>query len=145
MTPWTVPAKLLCPWDFPGKNTGVGCHSLLQGNLPYPGLKPASPALADGFFTTDSLGKVTECLVGVERYIPMYKCQNGVGSFSLTKSQYLRNCKMILSFWSYLTIKGLLSLSKMSQHFIFFTCEKEGVVIEDPGLVFSLLREFFEF
>ena len=22
---------LLCPWDFPGKNTGVGCHSLLQG------------------------------------------------------------------------------------------------------------------
>ena len=22
---------LLCPWDFPGKNTGVGCHALLQG------------------------------------------------------------------------------------------------------------------
>ena len=22
---------LLCPWDFPGKNTGVGCHFLLQG------------------------------------------------------------------------------------------------------------------
>ena len=20
----------LCPWDFPGKNTGVGCHFLLQ-------------------------------------------------------------------------------------------------------------------
>ena len=25
------PTRLLCPWDFPGKNTGVGCHSLLQG------------------------------------------------------------------------------------------------------------------
>ena len=24
------PTRLLCPWDFPGKNTGVGCHSLLQ-------------------------------------------------------------------------------------------------------------------
>ena len=24
-------ARLLCPWDFPGKNTGVGCHFLLQG------------------------------------------------------------------------------------------------------------------
>ena len=24
-------AKLLCPWDFPGKNTGVSCHFLLQG------------------------------------------------------------------------------------------------------------------
>ena len=25
------PAGLLCPWNSPGKNTGVGCHSLLQG------------------------------------------------------------------------------------------------------------------
>ena len=23
--------RLLCPWDSPGQNTGVGCHSLLQG------------------------------------------------------------------------------------------------------------------
>ena len=22
--------RLLCPWDSPGKNTGVGCHALLQ-------------------------------------------------------------------------------------------------------------------
>ena len=25
------PARLLCPWDFPGKNIGEGCHFLLQG------------------------------------------------------------------------------------------------------------------
>ena len=25
------PTRLLCPWNFPGKSTGVGCHSLLQG------------------------------------------------------------------------------------------------------------------
>ena len=25
------PARLLCPWDSPGKDTGVGCHILLQG------------------------------------------------------------------------------------------------------------------
>ena len=25
------PARLLCPWDSPGKNIGVGCHALLQG------------------------------------------------------------------------------------------------------------------
>ena len=24
------PVRLLCPWDFPGRNTGVGCHFLLQ-------------------------------------------------------------------------------------------------------------------
>ena len=25
------PARLLCPWDFPGKNTGVGDHFLTRG------------------------------------------------------------------------------------------------------------------
>ena len=34
-----------CPWDFLGKNTGVGCHALLQGDLPNPGIEPASLAL----------------------------------------------------------------------------------------------------
>ena len=29
-TPWTAATKLLHPWDFPGKITGVGCHCLLQ-------------------------------------------------------------------------------------------------------------------
>ena len=31
------PAKLLCPWDSPGKNTGVGCHVLLQEIVPTQG------------------------------------------------------------------------------------------------------------
>ena len=25
------PIRFLCPWDYPGRNTGVGSHSLLQG------------------------------------------------------------------------------------------------------------------
>ena len=39
------PTRLLCLWDFPGKNTGVGCHALLQGDLTNPGIKSVSPAL----------------------------------------------------------------------------------------------------
>ena len=31
VSPWTVAPRLLYPWYFPGKNTGVGCHFLLQG------------------------------------------------------------------------------------------------------------------
>ena len=34
LTRWDTrlsPTSLLCPWDFPDKNTGVGCHPLLQG------------------------------------------------------------------------------------------------------------------
>ena len=30
-TLWAVAARLLHPWDSPGKNTGVGCDALLQG------------------------------------------------------------------------------------------------------------------
>ena len=29
-----IAARPLCPWNFPGKNTGVHCHFLLQGNFP---------------------------------------------------------------------------------------------------------------
>ena len=35
--------KLLCPWHFPGKNIGVGCHALLQGIFPTQGIEPRSP------------------------------------------------------------------------------------------------------
>ena len=31
-------ARLLCPWDFSGKNTRVGCHFILQGIFPTQGL-----------------------------------------------------------------------------------------------------------
>ena len=31
---------LLCPWNSPGKNTGVGCHALLQGVFPTQGSNP---------------------------------------------------------------------------------------------------------
>ena len=37
-TPWTVAHQVLCPWDSPRKNTGVGCHPLLQGTFPIQGL-----------------------------------------------------------------------------------------------------------
>ena len=43
------PTRLLCPWDFPGKNTGVDCHCLLHGIFLTPGIEltsPAAPALA---------------------------------------------------------------------------------------------------
>ena len=34
------PTRILCPWDFPGKDSGVGCHFLLQGIFPTQGLNP---------------------------------------------------------------------------------------------------------
>ena len=37
------PYGLLCPWDSPGKNTGVSCHFLLQGIFSTQGLNPGLP------------------------------------------------------------------------------------------------------
>ena len=51
------PSRPLCPWDSPGKN-GVGCHALLQGNLPDPGIEPGSPALQAGSLPSESPGKL---------------------------------------------------------------------------------------
>ena len=39
------PTRLLCPWNSPGRNTGVGCHFLLQGIFVTRENEPASPAL----------------------------------------------------------------------------------------------------
>ena len=33
----SLPARLLCPWNSPGKNTAVGSRSLLQGIFPTKG------------------------------------------------------------------------------------------------------------
>ena len=38
-------ARLLCPWNSPGKNTGVTGQSLLQGTFLTQGSKPRSPLL----------------------------------------------------------------------------------------------------
>ena len=43
------PIWLLCPWDFLGKNTGVGCYSLLQGSS-WPKGKIHVSCIAGGFF-----------------------------------------------------------------------------------------------
>ena len=60
--PVVRPIWLLSPWNFPGKNTGVGCHFLLQGIfLTQEGLFDPwwgrSPAVAGRFFTTEPPGK----------------------------------------------------------------------------------------
>ena len=56
------PPRLLCPWDSPGKNTGVGCHF-----LPDPGTEPGSPTLQADSLLSESLEKPT--LTGVSRKV----------------------------------------------------------------------------
>ena len=57
VTPWTVPTSLLCPWNFPCKNTEVGCR-FFQGIFLTLGSYPASPVSTGKLFTTEPPGKL---------------------------------------------------------------------------------------
>ena len=50
------PARLLCPWDFPGKNTGMGSHFLFQGISPTQE-EPGSPSLQADSLSCEPAGK----------------------------------------------------------------------------------------
>ena len=55
VAPWTVACQAPLPMEFPGKNTGMGCCSLLQRIFPTQGSNPlVSPALVGRFFTTSA-------------------------------------------------------------------------------------------
>ena len=83
------PARLLCPWNFPGKNTG-GLPCPPPEALLDPGTEPEifmSPALAGGFFTT-----TPEALLdpGTEPEILMSPAL--AGGFSTTSATTHGNC-----------------------------------------------------
>ena len=56
-TPWTVAHQALCPWGFSRQEYWSGLPFPSPGDLPKPGIEPASPAVAGGFFTTEPPGK----------------------------------------------------------------------------------------
>ena len=45
------PGRLLCLWNSPGKNIGVGCHFPSLGDLPDPGIEPWVSCIVGKFFT----------------------------------------------------------------------------------------------
>ena len=56
-TPWTVACQALLSMGFLQARIWDGLLFPLPGDLPDPGLKPVSPALAGEFFTTEPPGK----------------------------------------------------------------------------------------
>ena len=50
------PPGSLCPWNSSGKNTGVGCHSPLQGIFLTQGIVPGSPALQADYLPCEPQG-----------------------------------------------------------------------------------------
>ena len=58
LTPWTVAHQAPLSIRFPRQEYWSGLPFPSPGDLPDPGIKPRSPTLAGGFFTTESPGKL---------------------------------------------------------------------------------------
>ena len=57
MTPWTIAHQALLSMGFPRQDYWNGLPLPSPGDLPRPGIKLVSPALADEFFITEPPGK----------------------------------------------------------------------------------------
>ena len=65
------PARLLCPWDSPGKNTRVGCHLLLQGIFPTQGFNPGLLHLQADSLLSELTGSPKECELSTQIHLLM--------------------------------------------------------------------------
>ena len=59
--PWMISARLLCPWDSPGENTGVGRHSLLQEIFLTQGWNPGLPYCRHILYHLSHQGSQKQC------------------------------------------------------------------------------------
>ena len=84
-TPWTVSHELLYPWDFPVKNTGVGCHFLLQAIFLTQESSPRLLHWAGRFFTTVSPREASKLLVEIQKYPILNKVKGKNIWYSLQK------------------------------------------------------------
>ena len=57
------PARLLHPWDFPGKNIGMGCCFFLQGIFPTQGLNPGLPHCRQTLYCLSHQGRLSSVLI----------------------------------------------------------------------------------
>ena len=71
------PDRLFCPWNFPGKNTGVDRCALLQGIFLTQGWTPPSPALARRVFTRTATWEAPGRGI-CQLFIRSFRCQRMV-------------------------------------------------------------------
>ena len=88
------PTRLLRPWNFPGKSTGVGCHCLLHWWTLLLGKSK------DTYKCRNETGDITADATEIWRTLKILREQSGMGRW--------RGDYFSLSFWFSLVIKFLL-------------------------------------
>ena len=110
--------RLLCPWSFPGKNTGGGCHFLLQGIFLTKGLNPQPQLLYFLHWQVDSLPL---CHLGSSPPPPPQRIYVWLSHFAL--QQKLTHCKSTI-----LPLKKFKRIYKVTikeSAFLFMICLNE--------------------
>ena len=90
------PTRLLCPWNSPGKNTGVGSHALLQGISPIQGLNSGLLHCRQILYCLSYPGNplVVKC------QLINYKCSGGEAYRKSLPGWWLFQIGIINKFWS---------------------------------------------
>ena len=104
--------RFLCPWDFPGKSTGVGCHFLLQGILPTQGSNPGLPRCSQTLLPSEPPGKFWEA---TREYIELGTHQISIDLFNWQRI-FSRIC---LTSHSLIQLQFLLILSQILDRVLF--------------------------
>ena len=81
-------------WNSPGQDTGVGSLSLLQGNLPNPGIEPRSPVLQVDSFTAEPQGKPKKTGVGSLSLLQRIFLTQGSNQVSCIAGKFFSRCKV---------------------------------------------------
>ena len=85
------PARLLCPWDFPGKNAGVDCHFLLQRIFP---TQESNPGLLNWHIDSlplNHLGSPIQVILSLARPVQMLPLNQACPDCSSPVSQRLEH------------------------------------------------------
>ena len=111
------PTRLPHPWDSPGKNTGVGCHSVLQGIFPTQGLNPVLSHCRRVLYHLSHQGNI--CCCSVNQLCPTLWLNELRHARLPCPSPSARVCSdsCLLSRWCHPTISCPLSLLLLSSIF----------------------------
>ena len=116
-TLWMQHARLLCPWNSPGKNTGMDCHSLLQGIFLIQGSNPGLFAFQADSLPSEPPGKPV--IINILLYIYFYPI--GFVSVQSVKPNTFPHCRQM---------KARLKLKPLSFSISFKFCSFETTSLQ---------------
>ena len=99
-------SRLLCPWNFPGKKTCVGCHAFLQGIFPTQRLNPGVPHCRQILYCLRHQGSPLKCFAiwpNSERVCLDFQSSDWTMSLANTKYFFLHTCNILLANYSLMT------------------------------------------